>query len=281
MTDTPTLFGVIGTGTISSAVVTGCLTPSDKSGGKTFNCKFIVSARSAAKSEALRKRFPESVTVEADNQGILDACSYVIISVLPKQAREVLNGLRFDPARHVVLSLMAAVSGEEIAALARLPLESVCRAIPLPSVARHCGTTLVTRADSFPLFRDLFRHTGVCQPVADDRELNVLMTVSSTMGPFYYSLAAMRDFVTSRGVARQTASGFIAATYLGLARDAHAAVEANADGFGFDALIAEQTPGGLNEAAIRSLHEAGVGDAYARAMGRTLDRLEGASDTST
>ena len=95
----------------------------------------------------------------------MDACSYVIISVLPKQAREVLNGLHFDQARHVVLSLMAAVSGEEIAALTRLPLESVCRAIPLPSVARHCGATLVTRPDSFPLFRELFQHTGVWEAI--------------------------------------------------------------------------------------------------------------------
>ena len=114
------------------------------------------------------------------------------------QAKEVLSGLRFDPGRHVLLSLMAAVPGEELASLTGLPPESVCRAIPLPSVARHCGATLVVNADLFPLFRDMFGHTGVCQPVADDRELNVLMTVSSTMGPFYYSLAAMRDFVTSK-----------------------------------------------------------------------------------
>ena len=86
MADTPTMIGVLGTGTISSAVVIGSLTPSDKSGGKTFNLKFTVSARSAAKSEALRERFPAAVAVEADNQKILDACAYVIVSVLPKQA---------------------------------------------------------------------------------------------------------------------------------------------------------------------------------------------------
>ena len=57
---------------------------------------------------------------------------------------------------------------------------------------------VVVRADSFPLFRAMFDHTGACHSVADDRELNVLMTVSSTMGPFYYTLAAIRDFVTSK-----------------------------------------------------------------------------------
>ena len=80
-------------------------------------------------------------------------------------------------------------------------------------------------------------------------------------------------------MAQQKASSFIAATYMGLARDAQAAVEPDAggNGAGFDALMAEQTPGGLNEAGIKSVHEAGVGRAYANAMARTLDRLEGTS----
>ena len=44
----------------------------------------------------------------------------------------------------------------------------------------------------------------------------------------------------TQGVAQNTASSFIAATYLGIARDAQSAVESEADGF--DALIAEQGP---------------------------------------
>ena len=45
----------------------------------------------------------------------------------------------------------------------------------------------------------------------------------------------------TQGVAQDTASSFIAATYLGIARDAQTAVvESEADGF--DALIAEQGP---------------------------------------
>ena len=44
----------------------------------------------------------------------------------------------------------------------------------------------------------------------------------------------------TQGVAQNTASSFIAATYLGIAKDAQTAVESEADGF--DALIAEQGP---------------------------------------
>ena len=55
MDETAPTIGVIGTGTISSAVVTGCLTPSEKSGGAALPSKFVLSARSAAKSAALRQ----------------------------------------------------------------------------------------------------------------------------------------------------------------------------------------------------------------------------------
>ena len=65
------------------------------------------------------------------------------------QAREVLGCLRFDPGRHVVLSLMAAVSTEELAEFTGLPTGSVCRAIPLPSVARHDGATLGEHAYTY------------------------------------------------------------------------------------------------------------------------------------
>ena len=42
------------------------------------------------------QRFPESVSVEEDNQKILDACKYVIVSVLPKQ-----GGILFNDWLHL------------------------------------------------------------------------------------------------------------------------------------------------------------------------------------
>ena len=80
-------------------------------------------------------------------------------------------------------------------------------------------------------------------------------------------------------MAPQKASSFIAAMYMGLARDAHDAVEPEVGGnsAGFDALMAEQTPGGLNKAGIKIFRHTGVGQVYENAMARTLDRLVGPS----
>ena len=43
----------------------------------------------------------------------------------------------------------------------------------------------------------------------------------------------------------------------------------------FDALVAEQTKGGLNETNIAELRSAGVYDHVATALQNTVDRLEG------
>ena len=47
------------------------------------------------------QRFPESVSVEEDNQRILDACKYVIVSVLPKQGGTSINDYDWLHLRHV------------------------------------------------------------------------------------------------------------------------------------------------------------------------------------
>ena len=56
----------------------------------------------------------------------------------------------------------------------------------------------------------------------------------------------------TQGVAQDTASSFIAATYLGIARDAQTAVMESEAADGFDALIAEQGP---NSNTTRNPHK--------------------------
>jgi pyrroline-5-carboxylate reductase len=50
-----------------------------------------------------------NISVDSNNQNILDACDLVFLTVLPSQASDVLGALEFDPNRHVLVSLV--VSG--------------------------------------------------------------------------------------------------------------------------------------------------------------------------
>ena len=74
------------------------------------------------------------------------------------------------------------------------------------------------------------------------------------------------------GVPIEDASYFVGRTYLGIAKDAEAKCR---DPNGFDDLIEEQTPGGINEQSIKNLEKLGVFSSYDKAMDGILERLQG------
>ena len=94
--------GFIGCGTIAAAIATGLATVE----GEPLVESLSISRRSKAKSEALKARFPDLVTVYDDNQDILDQADIIFITVLPQQASEILQSLKFDTNRHHLVSLV-------------------------------------------------------------------------------------------------------------------------------------------------------------------------------
>src|SRR5688572_7311625 len=97
--------GFIGTGALTSAIVTGIRSVA---GDPT---PIIVSPRSEKIAADLASRYRD-VQVAADNQAVLDACDTVMLAVRLQIAPEVLSGLRFRPSYHLI-SLIATVSRED------------------------------------------------------------------------------------------------------------------------------------------------------------------------
>src|SRR6185437_12714819 len=94
--------GFIGTGTITSAIVSG-LNASDST---AFT--FLLSPRNADVAASLASAF-DNVTVAASNQAVLDGCDIIMLAVRPQVASDVLESLRFRPDHHVI-SLVALIS---------------------------------------------------------------------------------------------------------------------------------------------------------------------------
>jgi hypothetical protein len=82
--------GFVGTGTITSAVITGLCSAED-----ACDLQITVSPRNQEKAAALRAKFPLQVTVAQSTQEVLDASDIVCIAVTPAQAQDVLSGLRY------------------------------------------------------------------------------------------------------------------------------------------------------------------------------------------
>jgi len=241
-----------------------------------------VTRRSEAKSSALYKRFPDIVHVFDDDeiksggQHVVDRSEIVFICLLPEQVPGVLSSINFDSERHVLVSLASTNNLEELATTSKLPSERVYKMICLPSVATQQGICLkVPKGNS--ILKSLFESLGGCVECENEEMMKVLMAPTGQMGPFYRLLKSNRDWLVKKGIPENDASFFVTKLYMSMITDAE---EDCSNPNRLDALIDEQTPGGLNEQSIKNLESLDIYKAYDLALDATLSRLNGETDGS-
>ena len=196
----------IGTGTITSAVVSG-LNALDST---TFT--FLLSPRNAGVGAALASAF-DNITVAASNQAVLDGCDVVMLAVRPQVAVDVIELLHFRPDHHVI-SLIALISLERVQALVA-PATRVVRAIPLPMVATRAGMTALYPDDSTA--RAIFTQLGSTIVLESSEHFNAFSAATATMAPYFAFAGEVTEWLTRRGVPSATARSYIAGVFHGLA----------------------------------------------------------------
>jgi pyrroline-5-carboxylate reductase len=282
--------GFIGCGTIASAIATGLAVQ------ETIPLiSIIVSKRSISKSLALRERFPLKVEVESDNQQIVDLSDILFLTMLPEQATEILQGLKFS-SKIVIISL---VSTSKICFLSndtRLPINQIFKMICLPAVAYSEGMCILqpdpsTRtADNsvnkkIQVLLPLLDTLGGVVTAADDVEMAAMMVPTALMGSFYGILQNNRDWLTRRhNLPQEKATFLVSKMYNSMMLDimrrlaTSTIADTNDTGTLFDVLISEQTPGGLNEQVLGNLQRLGVFEAYDAVQNAVVCRIQGTSD---
>jgi pyrroline-5-carboxylate reductase len=118
----------------------------------------------------------------------------------------------------------------------------------------------------------LFDSLGATLECDTEAEMTLLMVPTCTMGPFYALLQSQQDWLVRQGIRPEDASYFVGRTYKNLADEAFANCK---DPTHFGTLVRENTPGGINEQAIRNLRGMGVFAAYDAAMDGIVERICG------
>lgn len=286
--------GFIGCGTIASAMVVGFAKQS-----KIPIHSIIVSKRSESKSSLLQQQFPDLVIIEDDNQNIVNRADIVFLTVLPKQASQVVQGLQFQPDKHVLVSLVSTSKIDSLVIDSKLPIEQVYKMICLPAVAYAEGVCLlqpkpriIDAAGQSPatttmqILEPLFETLGGVIIAENDDEMAAMMVPSSLMGSFYGILQNNYSWlVTQHNIAPEKASFLISRMYHSMIQDVIRKSSSSDDQNDknnnlFRELIAEQTPGGLNEQVLKNLNTLGVMDAYDVAQTAVVQRIQGKSDGS-
>eukprot|EP00980_Cylindrotheca_fusiformis_P015913 scaffold4658_cov118-Cylindrotheca_fusiformis.AAC.19 len=265
--------GFIGCGTIASAIAKGIATQ------KEITIENIaVSKRSEKKSKMLAETFPDLVTVHDNNQEILDKADLIFLCVLPDLTSSVLKELSFDKERHNLISLSTGKL-EDLVNDSKLDSSRVSKMICLPSIANHQGVSLhCSPTPPNPLLTSLFEATGGVSTLKTEEEMEAAMMTTCVMGPIYGMMKQGRDWLTQHtNLSQGDASYLVVKQYVGAVLDA----ERNCDQADrLDELIAEQTPGGINEQSLRNMEKLGGLDVQTKVMDAILSRLRGESDGS-
>lgn len=254
--------GILGTGQISSALVAGFCTHAVSA--ETMH--FYVSPRNKEKAAALKSDYSKQVTVCTSNQEVLDkAADWVILALLPRDAEEILKPLTFYQEQKV-LSLISDHSIEHITswtgAVAR-----VVRMVPLPFARLHIGPIACYPPDAE--IRELFRPLGQLIELDSEDTLNIILSLTALMSPFYLLIHEAVEWGKEHGLSDRAAVDYMTSFFEALSVMARNAPDNEA----IAALCYDTTSGGLNEMAYRSIREKGGYRIWTEALNAVKERL--------
>ena len=251
--------GIIGTGIIASAIVTGFCK-------KKTGHKFFLSPRNAQKAAALAAQFPE-VMVCSSNQEVIDNADWVFIS-LHKKDFGALAELKFRRDQKVV----------NMSAEMKLPdlkntigeTEVLAHVIPLPFIKEGFGPLLV-----YPKIAEVGE---LFAPVSDvffaqkQADVQTLQIVTGLMSPYNMLLNEIVKFSDEQGIEHDVSVRFLCSLFGSLCARASGIPDCD-----LVELAHEMTPGGYNEQAMNELMDNGAIRAWRTSLDRLLERLRKSS----
>ena len=249
--------GFIGTGIITAAVVTGFC----ESGMEDLH--IIVSPRNKEKAEALHKKYPEIVTIAADNQEVIDKSDWVFAALLPQHAERVLSELTF-PEEKKFINLVMTLStkrAEEIIG----KREIIADVVPLTFAANGFGPVVVYPA--LPEVGELMSHVGTPVLVNTPQQIAVLRSTTGLMSSYYMLLTVIIDWCRENGLDEPSAR-----TYITSFTEAMSKKAAGWEG-PLEELAREMTPGGINWQALTHLEDHGGFELWSEILDPILARV--------
>jgi len=254
------IYGFIGTGTITEAIVTGALSSS------LPIAKIVVSPRNTEISTRLAARFSE-VEIASSNQVVVDASDVLVFAIRPQVAEAVLKDLSIPKGQRVI-SLIAATSHEKLAAWTGLEIGNFVRAVPLPFVAVRDGVTAIFPPDEGA--ERLFNALGRAAPCTSKDEFDLLAALTALMGTYFGILERTSDWLAHKGMDDAMARNYLTPLFSGLANAAGRSPDS-----GYAKLREDfSTKGGLNEQVFEDFDTKGGTEALIKALDRVLERVK-------
>jgi len=250
--------GFIGTGKIASSVITGICTSKI-----SFN-KILVSPRNKNTAQKLKKKF-KKVNIAKTNQEVIDKCNWVFLSVTPKVGEKILSKLNFR-SNQKIISFISTISLDQLKKIVKKKTKIV-RAIPLPPISLGKGPVPIYPPDK--QVKSFFDKVGTTIEIRSEKSSKNFWATSGMMAPFYEMLKVLADWLVKRGIKRNEAQKYITSLFVALSEDSVINSKKH-----LKYLVAgSQTPGGLNQQAVRELKKSGFYKSLEKSLNSILKRL--------
>ena len=250
--------GFVGTGKITSSVVTGICR------SKISFQKILLSPRNKNVAKRLKKKF-KKVSIAKNNQEIVNSCNWIFLAVTPTVGQKIIKDLKFKSSQ-TIISFISTMTLPQLKKAIKVKA-TIVRAIPLPPISLRKGPV--------PMFppnkkvKNFFNKLGTTVEISNEKLSKNFWSTSGMMAPFYELLSTMSNWLVKRGVRRDKAQKYVTSLLVALSEDA--VVNSNKD---LKYLVKEsQTPRGLNEQGVKELRKAGFYRATEKTLNSILKRL--------
>ena len=250
--------GFIGTGKITSSVVTGICRSK-----MSFN-KIILSPRSKSVSQTLKKKF-KKISIAKNNQEILNSCNWIFLAVTPTVGQKIIKNLKFKP-NHTIISFISTMTLPQLKKAIKVKAK-IIRAIPLPPISLNKGPVPIFPPNK--KVKNFFDKLGTTVEINNEELSKNFWSTSGMMAPFYELLNTMSNWLIKRGVKREKAQKYITSLFVALSEDAVENSKKDLKHLVKDS----QTPRGLNEQGVKELRKAGFYRSTEKTLNSILKRL--------
>ncbi len=250
--------GFIGTGKISSSVITGVCN------SKISFKKILISPRNRSIAQKLKRKF-RKVSIAKNNQEIVNSCNWVFLALTPKVGKKIIPSLKFR-SNQKIISFIATINLAQLKKIIKKKVKIV-RAIPLPPISIKKGPVPICPPDK--QIKSFFDKIGTTVEINNEKLSKNFWATSGMMAPFYEILKVLSDWLVKKGIKRDKAQKYITSLFVALSEDA--VVNSKKD---LKHLVKEsQTPRGLNEQGVKELRKAGFYRSIEKTLNTILKRL--------
>ena len=251
--------GFIGTGQIAKATITGICT------SKISFQKIIISPRNRNIAKILKKKF-KKVYIAKNNQEVVDKCNWIFLAVTPKVGEKILPKLNYKPSQ-TIINFISTIGNSQLKKYVKVKT-TIVRALPLPPIALRKGPVPICPANK--KVKNFFNHLGTAVEVSNEKLFTNFWCMTAMMAPYYEMLNTLSKWLSNKGLKKSDTQKYVTSLFLAMSEDA--AVNSKKD---LKILIKNsQTPGGLNEQALKKLRKLDFYKLLNKTANNVLKRLK-------